>query len=135
MTKFIGGGASWRVLLATTTLWAGLNTLGCSRSPNESVGVTRAPLTVPGLVAAYNFNEGTGSSVTDLSGQGNTGTIFDATWGTGIYGGALAFDGSSGSVVVPDSSSLDLSSAMTLEALGTSDSPARLGSRPRQTGR
>ena len=36
-----------------------------------------------GLVAAYGFNEGSGSSTTaDLSGNGNTGTISGATWTT-----------------------------------------------------
>jgi hypothetical protein len=32
-----------------------------------------------GLVAAYAFDEGAGTTVTDLSGSGNTGTIANAT--------------------------------------------------------
>ena len=35
-----------------------------------------------GLVAAYNFNEGSGSTVTDLSGHNLNGTIVGATWTT-----------------------------------------------------
>ena len=69
------------------------------------------------LVAAYAFNEGSGSSVADLSGNGNAGQIGSATWTTsGKYGGALSFNGSSARVTVPDAASLRLSGAMTLEA-------------------
>ncbi len=70
-----------------------------------------------GLVASYNFNEGTGTAVTDGSGSGNTGSIFQATWyTTGKFGKALNFDGSNDYVSVNDSSSLDLTNKMTLEA-------------------
>ncbi|HYH01113.1 MAG TPA: LamG-like jellyroll fold domain-containing protein [Terriglobales bacterium] len=71
----------------------------------------------PGLVAAYGFNEGAGNSITDVSGNGNNGTISGAIWNTsGRYGAALSFNGSTSRVNVPDSSSLDLTSGMTLEA-------------------
>ena len=61
------------------------------------------------LVAAYAFNEGSGSSVADLSGNGNAGQIGSATWTTsGKYGGALSFNGSSARVTVPDAASLRL---------------------------
>ena len=40
-----------------------------------------------------------------------------ATWSTpGRYGGALSFNGSTNLVRVPDSASLDLTTAMTLSA-------------------
>ena len=71
----------------------------------------------PGLVAAYGFEEGSGTTVTDLSGNHNTGTLNGATRTTaGHSGSALVFDGSTSRVDIPDSSSLDLTSAMTLEA-------------------
>jgi hypothetical protein len=69
-----------------------------------------------GLVAAYGFNEGTGAAVTDASGNGNTGTITNATWTTGKYGSALAFNGTNALVTINDSASLHLTTAMTLEA-------------------
>ena len=48
----------------------------------------------PSLVAAYSFDEGTGTTVADASGHGNTGTISNATWTTaGKYGKALVFNG------------------------------------------
>ena len=70
-----------------------------------------------GLVAAYAFNEGIGSNVADASGNGNTGTIANAAWTKeGRFGNALVFNGTSSLVTIPDSSSLHLKSAMTLEA-------------------
>ena len=71
-----------------------------------------------GLVAAYGFNEGTGSStVADASGNGNNGTLSGATWtASGKYGGALVFNGASALVTINDAASLHLTTAMTLEA-------------------
>jgi hypothetical protein len=73
--------------------------------------------TTTGLVAAYNFNEGSGSTVNDASGKGNTGTVSGTTWSaSGKYGGALSFNGTSSWVTVNDSPSLDLTNGVTLEA-------------------
>ena len=48
----------------------------------------------PGLVAAYAFDEGTGSVAVDASGNGHQGAIVGAAWTTGgRYGGALSFNG------------------------------------------
>ena len=47
----------------------------------------------PGLVGWWSFDEGSGTVAGDSSGNGNTGTIYGATWVTGIYGKALSFDG------------------------------------------
>jgi hypothetical protein len=70
-----------------------------------------------GLVAAYGFNEGTGTTVSDISGNGNTGTASGTTWSaTGKFGGALSFNGTSSRVNVADSTSLRLTTGMTLEA-------------------
>jgi fibronectin type 3 domain-containing protein len=70
-----------------------------------------------GLVAAYSFDAGSGTTVSDGSGNGNNGTLVNATWSTsGKYGGALSFNGSNAEVNVPNSSSLQLTSGMTLEA-------------------
>ena len=71
----------------------------------------------PSLVAAYSFDEGTGTTVSDVSGNGNNGTIANASWTTaGKDGNALVFDGTSAVVTINDSASLDLTMAMTLEA-------------------
>ena len=61
------------------------------------------------LAAAYPFDEGTGTTVSDLSGNDNTGAISGASWTiAGRHGGALSFDGDGDFVVVPDSASLDV---------------------------
>jgi PKD repeat protein len=73
--------------------------------------------TAPALVAAYAFNEGAGTTVTDASGNGHTGTIVNATWATaGKYGDALSFNGTNAMVTIPDASSFHLTTGMTLEA-------------------
>jgi hypothetical protein len=68
-------------------------------------------------VAAYSFNAGSGVQTVDSSGQGNTGTIAGATWtANGKFGSALSFDGTTARVTVADANSLDLTTAMTIEA-------------------
>jgi hypothetical protein len=75
------------------------------------------PPTSSGLVAAYAFDEGSGTTVADASGNGNTGTISGANWtSSGKFGKALSFNGSTSWVSVADSASLDLSGGMTVEA-------------------
>jgi hypothetical protein len=70
-----------------------------------------------GLVAAYAFNEGAGTSVGDASGNAHTGTVTGATWTTaGRFGNALSFDGTNDWVTVADAADLDLTTGMTLEA-------------------
>ncbi len=70
-----------------------------------------------GLVAAYSFDEGSGSSVSDASGKENKGTIGTATWAAaGRFGKALQFNGSTSMVTIPHSASLNLTTGMTLEA-------------------
>jgi glucose/arabinose dehydrogenase len=69
------------------------------------------------LVASYGFEEAGGSSVTDASGNGNNGTLVAVTrTGAGRFGSALVFNGTNALVTIPDSNSLDLTTAMTLEA-------------------
>jgi hypothetical protein len=70
----------------------------------------------PPPIAAYNFDEGSGTVLNDRSGSGHNGTVSGATWGAGNTGGALSFDGIDDLVTVNDSNLLDLTNAMTLEA-------------------
>jgi hypothetical protein len=68
-------------------------------------------------VAAYSFDAGAGTSVADVSGNGNDGRIQGATWTVdGRYGSALRFDGVDDAVRVPASPALDIDEAYTLSA-------------------
>ena len=89
-----------------------------NRSTRPSISAsTLACSAGTGPVAAYSFDTATGTSLTDNSGGGNTGSISGATWtSAGKSGGALAFDGVNDMVTVADQASLDLSTGMTLEA-------------------
>ena len=69
-----------------------------------------------GLVAAYGFEEGGGTAAVDASGAGNSGTVNSAVWVQGKYGKALSFNGTSSSVTISHSASLNLMTGMTLEA-------------------
>ncbi|HWC25816.1 MAG TPA: LamG-like jellyroll fold domain-containing protein [Solirubrobacteraceae bacterium] len=91
---------------------------GNSDSTVKQITVSTAVATdVPRPVAAYGFDEPSGSTVTDESGNANHGTISGASHSTGgRYGGALSFDGSDDRVSVADAVSLDLTTAVTLEA-------------------
>jgi hypothetical protein len=94
---------------------------GASGSP-KTVDVTLTvtappPVTPPGLVAAYGFEEPSGTGVTDASGNGRDGTLSGATRSTsGRYGSTLSFDGTNDWVTVPDADALDLTSGVTMSA-------------------
>jgi len=78
-----------------------------------------------GLVAYWSFDEGSGNIAYDASGNGNHGTIYGAKWTQGKIGGALSFDGVDDYVRVPDSDSLDITNAITIEAwVNCGSSPA-----------
>ena len=67
------------------------------------------------LNACWLFNEG-GGWVFDVTGRGNTGTIYGATRTTGPYGPCLSFDGVDDYVEVPASPSINISDKITVEA-------------------
>jgi hypothetical protein len=89
---------------------------GTNQTAATAITITTANVST-GPVAVYGFDEGTGTIAVDTSGNGNNGTVNVGSWTkTGKFGGALSFNGTSSSVTVNDSASLDLSVGMTLEA-------------------
>ena len=142
-TTFPGPGTSvWRwSLYATLTLGTG-TAVTASATASDNVGVTGVRFKLDGAnlgaedttapyssttatnssvfsrpVAAYNFEEASGSKVIDASGQGNHGTRSGNSRITqGRFGKALSFDGLNDWVTVNDAASLDLTTGMTVEA-------------------
>jgi chitodextrinase len=111
---------SWDTTTAsngTHTLTAVARDAAGNTTTSAAVTVTVSNTAPTGLVAAYNFNAGSGTTLADRSGTGNNGTIANGTWSTsGHTGGALSFNGTSTLVTIPDSASLDLTNSLTLEA-------------------
>ena len=68
-------------------------------------------------VGDWRMNEGSGTVLVDSSASGNNGTILgNPTWVAGQHGQAIRFDGTGDYATVPDSASLDISSAITMAA-------------------
>jgi Concanavalin A-like lectin/glucanases superfamily/Viral BACON domain len=101
----------------TSTVTVTATTPGATGSP-KTVAVTLnvAPAASASLIGAWGFDEPSGTTATDASGSGNTGTLSGTTRTTGKFGGALTFNGTSDWVTVADANSLDLTTGMTLEA-------------------
>jgi len=72
--------------------------------------------TGPRPVVAFSFDQGSGTTAVDESGNGNNGTIKGASWTEGRFGGALRFDGVDDWVTVTDRAALDLGTSYTLSA-------------------
>jgi hypothetical protein len=83
-------------------------------TPATTVTVSNAAGAGP--VAAYGFEETSGSSTNDQTSNNNDGTLSGPTRTAGRYGNGLQFDGNNDLVAVNDSNSLDLTNGMTLEA-------------------
>jgi hypothetical protein len=91
---------------------------GDAMSSDYTWTFTTASGTTPGgAVGAWGFNEGSGTTLADASGNGHTGAIAGAFWtASGRFGSALTFDGTDDVVTINDAPGLDLTNGMTLEA-------------------
>ncbi|MDJ0911354.1 MAG: DNRLRE domain-containing protein [Woeseiaceae bacterium] len=73
-------------------------------------------------IAHWNFNEGSGSTATDVVG-GRIGTLTNGpAWAAGVLDSAIRFDGSNDRINVPHDNGLNLVSEMTLSAWVNADS-------------
>ena len=114
------GTTAWSV--SGIVLASGANVLSVTardaagNTSTDTLTVTYTPPPV-GLVAAFSFNETSGTTAADASGNSNTGTLQNGpVWAAGRNGGGLQFDGTNDMVAVNSSSSLNLTTGMTLEA-------------------
>jgi len=64
---------------------------GCSPGPLEVASLAPDSLRL-GLVAHWTFDEGTGTTITDHSGNGHSGVLVGGTWIGGQFGSALHFE-------------------------------------------
>ncbi len=92
-------------------------TASATFTPSITPTFTPTSTATPVILAYWNMNAGSGSSVADSSGNNNNGTISGATWTSlGVSGAALNFDGVNDYVNVPNSVSLKPASSFTVSA-------------------
>jgi parallel beta-helix repeat protein len=106
-------------LTSSATLKAKAFKAGSNASAEASAAFTKSitGTVSSNLVAYWNFDEGTGSTAADASGNANHGTLVNGPqWASGVAGHALSFDGSDDSVDVLNSTSLNVSNVFTLSA-------------------
>jgi glucose/arabinose dehydrogenase len=126
-------GVTWNSLTAangTHTLTAVAKDAAGNARTATNVSVTVNNVTgAAAPVLALGFNDATGTTARDSSPSANNGTLSGPVWNTGgKFGGALSFDGINDWVTVADANSIDLTTALTLEAwvkpkvVGTFDS-------------
>src|SRR5262249_50280972 len=84
---------------------------------SATVTFTVSNTALPGEVASYSLDEGTGTTVNDSSTNNNQGTLSNATWAPGHYGNAVKFSGATNSyVTINNSSSLGPTTGLAREA-------------------
>ena len=67
-------------------------------------------------IGIWHFDEGSGNIARDSSGNDNNGTVYGASWTTGVNATALSYDGEDDYVEVPHSDSLNVTDEITIEA-------------------
>jgi hypothetical protein len=81
------------------------------------IGAPAAALAASGPVGVWKLDEGGGATAADGSGNGNNGVLSGgATWVPGVFGGAIALDGSTGEIKVSDNNALEPATAVTVSA-------------------
>src|SRR5439155_2040430 len=116
-----GSGANRTVTITPAANQTGVATITVAVSDGQLSTPTSLQLTVnstpTGLVVAYDFNETSGTTVTDASGNNNTGTLGNGVTRStqGKFGSTLVFNGAS-FVTIPATASLNFTTGMTLEA-------------------
>jgi len=104
---------------ATTTSDSGTQFTVAISNGVGTVISSAASLSVNPLLptAAYAFNEGSGNTTLDASGNGNSGTLSGPSWTTaGHYANALSFNGTNAYVEAANSNSLNPGTAATFSA-------------------
>ncbi len=100
------------------TVAATNNLGGISADSVSSCAITLPATSATNLLAYWTFDEGTGSTAFDSSGNTNTGAVLlgGGNWAAGIINGALNFDGESTQVTVSNAASLNPVRTITVSA-------------------
>jgi 1,4-alpha-glucan branching enzyme len=100
------------------TVAATNNLGGTSGDSGSACAITLPATSATNLLAYWTFDEGTGSTANDYSGNTNTGTVVlgGGGWTSGIINGALSFDGESTQVSVTNAASLNPVQNITISA-------------------
>jgi len=115
-TTFVSGAQLTAIIPAGDIAVAGTASVTVT-NPAPGGGTSNAlPFTVKpavaGLIAAHGFEEGSGTSAADSSGNNHTGTLVNGpTWTTGVYGSAVSFDGVDDYVLIANPGSFDFGTA------------------------
>src|SRR5262249_25886256 len=86
------------------------NSFGTALSNQATLTVTSSG---SGPIGYWAFDEGSGNTATDTSGNGRNGTITSPTWISGAVNSALSFNGTTSSVVTP---AIPLGNAFSISA-------------------
>lgn len=109
--------------LDTTTITNGAHSVTARVKDLSGVQVTSKAISFNvfnvssvGLVAAFSFNEGSGTAAKDSSASDLAATLTDASWDNGKFGSSVAFNGASSYVSVVNASALKVTDKLTMEA-------------------
>jgi len=123
VTRTVNGVTTWQVYGPNAELIAEYAANSAASSPQKEYGYRGGQLLITadagpsGLVGYWKFNENSGTTAADSSGNSNTGTLTSgATWGVGQSGAATSLDGSDDYVQVGPQASLAITSAGTFSA-------------------
>ena len=99
----VPSGAISATFTGSATIVTSVETALVTASANGSSKTTpislQVPSNTPTMIAGYGMDEGSGATISDASGNGNTGQIQGATWSTTAkYGKAVSFNGINSSV-------------------------------------
>ena len=114
----------YSISLDTTTLTDGPHTLTAEARDTSNNMATSFAVAISvdnslsaGLMADWRFDDGSGVTAADSSGNGNLGTLLNGpSWVTGITNGGLSFDGVNDAVEVANDPALNPANALTLSA-------------------
>ena len=95
-------GLATAVSAGNTTIQAALASITGSTGLTVTASSSGSPGTLPGLVGYWTFNEGSGTTAADSSGNGLTATLSNGvSWTTGVVGGAISANGVNQYVTIP----------------------------------